>query len=164
MLRRILTVPNSILNTPASAVSLFDRRLKGLADDMIETMHYASGVGLAAPQVGQSLCLIVVEYNSARDDSPRGPSIPLTILVNPEIVHFSIDYKIQLEGCLSIPGVELPIKRSQRIKIVGQNLSGDRVKINATGFSARIFQHEVDHVNGILITDRAKPHRRSPNL
>lgn len=154
MVRPIVNIPNPILTTPSQPVVVFDEALKKLADDMIETMRQARGVGLAASQVGQGLRLIVVEYNPSQDEKPRGSKIPLTILANSRIVHFSNDHETRLEGCLSIPNVELPIKRSKRVKVISQNLLGDRVKIYASGFFARILQHEVDHVNGILITDR----------
>lgn len=155
MVRPIVTFPSPILTTPSQVVTIFDNALKRLADDMVETMRKAPGVGLAAPQVGINLRVVVVEYNPSNDEEPRGPRIPLIKLINPVITHLSKGKDVLKEGCLSIPKVEVPVKRSKKVKVVAQDITGQSIKFRASGFFARILQHEVDHVNGILITDRA---------
>lgn len=153
MVRPIVTLPNPILTTPTRPVVIFNKGLKQLVDDMVETMRKAPGVGLAAPQIGVNKQIIVIEYNPDAEHDQR-IKIPLTILINPKIVHYSQQKETQNEGCLSIPKVEVPVTRSKKIKLIAQTLEGEKVKINTSGFFARILQHEVDHINGVLITDR----------
>jgi peptide deformylase len=116
-------------------------------------MREAPGVGLAAPQVGLSERLIVVEYdeNDEVEDSPK----KLYVVVNPEIIKMSEETEKGIEGCLSIPALVGEVERSREVVVRGQNRRGQPVKIKAGGWLARIFQHEIDHLDGILYTDRA---------
>lgn len=118
--------------------------MQTLADDMILTMKGAPGVGLAAPQIGQSLRMIIIE---------RTPK-PLALL-NPEIVRHSLRKHILEEGCLSVPGKYGIIKRWREVKVRAQTLDGKSVELAAKGFLAQIFQHEIDHLNGVLYIDKA---------
>lgn len=152
-LREIVTVPNDVLRRKARKVTEFDKELQKTIDDMTETMREAPGVGLAAPQVGLPERLVVVEYeeDDEKEDSPR----KLYVVVNPEIISASEETEMGIEGCLSIPGLVGEVERSLEIVVRGQNRRGQLVKIKANGWLARIFQHEIDHLDGILYTDRA---------
>lgn len=151
-LREIVTVPNPVLRRKAQKVRQFDADLQQLIEDMVETMRAAPGVGLAAPQVGVSQRVIVVEYGDDEDES-RPPR--LYVVVNPEIVEASAETEMGVEGCLSIPGLVGEVERHQRIVVKGQNRRGQPIKLKLQGWVARIFQHEIDHLEGILFTDRA---------
>ncbi len=152
-LREIVTVPNDVLRRKARKITEFDKELQKTIDDMIETMREAPGVGLAAPQVGLSERLVVVEYeeDDEKEDSPK----KLYVVVNPEVISTSEETEMGIEGCLSIPGLVGEVERSLEIVVCGQNRRGQPVKIKANGWLARIFQHEIDHLDGILYTDRA---------
>jgi peptide deformylase len=118
---------------------------------MIDTLHEESGAGLAAPQVNVSQQVILVEFGSEEDES-----IPPTLYVtiNPKISRFSKELVSGAEGCLSIPGLMGEVERSQEIVVEGQDRHGEPLKMKLRGWVARIFQHEIDHLNGILYTDR----------
>lgn len=157
-LREIVTLPAPVLRRKARKVTEFDNDLQGLIDDMVETMRGAPGVGLAAPQVGVSLRVIVVEFAERQEDEEEGkqPAPKLYMVVNPEITQFSNDKEVGTEGCLSIPGFVGDVERSLEVTVKGTNRRGKPLKIKAKGWLARIFQHEVDHLDGVLFTDRAE--------
>ncbi len=165
-LRDIVTLPDPILRRKARTITRFDADLQSLIDDMIETMREAPGVGLAAPQVGISRRLIVVEYpeDDELDEAPK----KLYVVVNPEIKETSDETEMGIEGCLSIPGLHGEVERSIALTVKGQTRRGQPMKIKAKGWLARIFQHEIDHVNGVVFTDRAakvwKPAPEEPVL
>lgn len=152
-IREIVTVPDEVLRRKARKVTVFDADLQKLIDDMVETMRQAPGVGLAAPQVGVSERLIVVEY--AENDEDEDASKKLFVVANPEIVKVSTETEKGIEGCLSIPGLVGEVERPLQVVIRGQNRRGQPVRVKAKGWLARIFQHEIDHLEGILFTDRA---------
>jgi peptide deformylase len=158
-LRTIVTLPEPVLRRKARTVTTFDKNLQTLIDDMIETMREAPGVGLAAPQVNVSERLIVVEYAEEEDeegeDQPEKPK-KLFAMINPEIVKSSAETIMGVEGCLSIPNLLGEVERHAAIQVKGLNRHGKPMKIKAEGWLARIFQHEIDHLNGILFPDRAK--------
>jgi peptide deformylase len=162
----IVTLPNPVLRRKARTVTSFDKELQILVDDMIETLREAPGVGLAAPQVGVSDRLIVVEY--PEDDEQEEAPKRLFVVVNPEIKETSAETEMGIEGCLSIPGLHGEVERSLAVTVKGQNRRGQLVKIKARGWLARIFQHEIDHLNGVVFTDRAtkvwKPSPEEPVL
>jgi peptide deformylase len=120
---------------------------------MIETMREAPGVGLAAPQVGVPLRVIVVEYGDDEDET-----IPpkLYAVVNPEFSRLSSETVMGTEGCLSVPGVLGDVERYESLTVKGLNRRGQPVTIKPSGWLARIFQHEVDHLDGVVFTDRAE--------
>ncbi len=147
-------VPNPILKQKTKKVTVFNYELRTLASSMTDLMRANRGVGLAANQINSDQRLIVVEYEPETKDDP---TIPLTVLVNPTITDTGRETDIVDEGCLSIPYVELPIKRPIKINVLATDLDGKRIKIKAQDIFARILQHEIDHLNGVLITDRAFP-------
>ncbi len=173
-LRTIVTLPEPVLRRRARPVTTFDQDLQMLIDDMIETMRQAPGVGLAAPQVGVSQRLIVIEYveppeedqpgapaadqaGAATEGAPaRKPARPrLYVMANPEIVKTSDEMVMGVEGCLSIPGLVGEVERYSKVQVKGQNRRGQPMKVKAEGWLARIFQHEIDHINGVVFPDRA---------
>jgi peptide deformylase len=151
--RDIVTLPQAILRHKAHKVSDFGLDFQALADDMVETMRLAPGVGLAAPQVGESIRLIVVEYgDEENEESPP----KLYVLANPEITHSSQNTLIGTEGCLSIPSIQGDVERFEAVTVKGLNRHGRPMAVKAKGWLARIFQHEIDHLDGILFVDRAE--------
>ena len=147
----IRTLGDPILRSKATPVTAFDDDLAQLASDMHETMRAAPGVGLAASQVGRLVRVFV--YDSG-DEGERGT------LVNPEIVWASEETEEAEEGCLSLPGTYYPVTRAIAVKVRAQELSGAPIEKEAEGFLARIFQHEIDHLDGILFIDRLAPELR----
>ena len=156
-LRKIVTLPEPVLRRKAHAVTKFDKNLHVLIDDMVETMRDAPGVGLAAPQIGLSERLIVIEYYE-REEDEENEDAPKKVwaVLNPEIIKASEEKLMGVEGCLSIPGLVGEVERHASIQVKGLNSHGKPMKIKAEGWLARIFQHEIDHLNGVLFTDRAK--------
>ena len=150
--RPIVTLPDEILRRKARRVTEFGPDLKALIDDMVETMREAPGVGLAGPQVNVPLRVIVVEFGDI-DDEEVPPK--LYTIANPEIARASSDVDVGTEGCLSIPGVVGDVERPVSVTVKGQDPNGRPLKIKASGWLARIFQHEIDHLNGVLFVDRA---------
>ncbi len=152
-LRKIVTLPEPVLRRKARPVTDFGPALQTLVDDMIETMRQAPGVGLAAPQVGISDRLIVVEYfvNDELEDSPR----KLYVVVNPEITAQSEESELGIEGCLSLPGLQGDVERVLAVTVKGRTRRNQPIRIKAKGWLARIFQHEIDHLEGVVFTDRA---------
>ena len=146
----IVTVPDPVLRRKAHKVTEFDKSFQKVVDDMIDTLRDAPGVGLAAPQVGLAERLIVIEYGDDEDETvPK----KLYVVVNPEIVSASEEMVEGLEGCLSVPDLVGTVSRHQSIVIKGLNRYGKPTRIKASDWMARIFQHEIDHLNGILFTD-----------
>lgn len=150
--RDIVTLPQTILRRKAHKVSDFGLQFQTLVDDMVETMRKAPGVGLAAPQVAESVRLIVVEYG---DEENEETSPKLYVIANPEITRTSQDILVGTEGCLSIPGIQGDVERFVNITVKGVNRHGRPMTVKAKGWLARIFQHEIDHLEGILFVDRA---------
>lgn len=152
----IETLNNPILRNKARPVTQFDEDLQRLIDDMIETMRDASGVGLAGPQVNQALRLTVVETMPETDDEGNEieGSKELFVLVNPEIVWKSRDFVDGVEGCLSIPGWVGEVNRHESIRVRAQDRRGKKIRIRLEGWTARIVQHEIDHLDGVLFIDR----------
>ncbi|MEW5939976.1 MAG: peptide deformylase [Chloroflexota bacterium] len=155
--RTILTLPEPVLRRKARNVTTFDKKLQTLIDDMIETMRDAPGVGLAAPQVGVSERVIVVEYYEdeeaaqAEDETRK----KVWVMLNPEIVKTSETKVIGVEGCLSIPTLVGEVERYEAVQVKGLSRRGQPMRVKAQGWLARIFQHEIDHLNGVVFTDLA---------
>ncbi len=154
----IIYPDNPILRKKAHRVTTFDGKLQKLAEDMVETMLAAPGVGLAAPQVAVSQRLIVVRLPD--DDESRkeygDQAGVLYTVVNPEIVKASKEMVEGVEACLSIPGYFGAVDRHESVVIRGQDLKGKALRIKASGWLARVFQHEIDHLDGRLYIDIAK--------
>lgn len=144
-IREILPLEHPLLRKQAKKVHRFDRSLSGLVADLFETMHAADGAGLAAPQIGQSIRVFVASYDG-RDIA----------LFNPETTKAG-GVAVGAEGCLSLPGfVGENIPRAVAVQIRGKDLRGHAVRLDAEGYFARILQHEIDHLDGILFTDRLR--------
>ena len=149
----IVTFPDPFLKLKAKQVTKFDTELQTLVDNMFETMRAAPGVGLAAPQIGESLRLVVVEYTEDEDENAKPKKY---VLVNPEIVKRSEEMITDIEGCLSLPGLAGRVERHEAVTVKTKNRFGKPLKIEAEGWLARIFQHEIDHLEGVLYIDRAE--------
>ena len=141
--RQISHLPAPVLRQKAKKVPTIDRSVHQLIDDMVTTMQQANGVGLAAPQVGVSLRVAVLQM----------PQEEPFAIINPEVVKRSGEREVA-EGCLSVPGYQGELKRSASVTVKGLNREGKRIRIKATGLMAQALEHEIDHLNGILYIDR----------
>lgn len=153
----IIQPDNPLLRRPALRVHAFDDQLQTLIDDMFDTMVEARGVGLAGPQVGQSLRIILARLPNDEesretygDDAGR-----LYVVANPKIIRRSGEMISGVEGCLSLPGLLGDVKRHECVELAGQDREGKPTRLRASGWLARVFQHEVDHLDGILYIDIA---------
>jgi peptide deformylase len=151
--REIRVIGDPVLRERAREVVEFDRSLRKLAKRMIRVMRDAPGVGLAAPQVGVLQRLLVYDV----DDEPR-------VLVNPVLDELSEETEETDEGCLSVPGVTMPVSRPARVRVRGFDASGEAVDFRAEGLEARVIQHENDHLDGVLIVDRTSRSARAAAL
>ncbi len=139
--------PDSVLREKAKSVENVDGKLVKLAEDMLETMYAAPGIGLAAPQVGESLRIIVFDVgHSQGEPEPH-------VLINP-VITASEGEEIAEEGCLSLPGIYTNVKRAAKVEVKGYDLDGNEVVMQAEGLMARVLQHEIDHLEGKLLIDR----------
>ncbi len=156
-LRTIVTLPDPVLRRKARPVSEFGKDLQTLIVDMVDTMRDAPGVGLAAPQVGIGERLIVIEYAEPPEEGDEQKEVKpkLYVMANPEIVKTSDETVLGVEGCLSIPGLVGEVERFSMVQVKGLNRRGQPMKVKAEGWLARIFQHEIDHINGVVFPDRA---------
>jgi peptide deformylase len=158
-LRQIIYLPDPILRKKAKPVTKFDKELQTLIDDMFETMREAPGVGLAAPQINLPMQLAVVEYaedeDEEREENAPPPKKKQYVLINPEITKVSEEMVLGVEGCLSIPGLVGEVERHEAIQVKALNRHGQPYKLKVDGWLARIFQHEIDHLHGVLFTDKA---------
>jgi len=149
----IVTYPDLILRKKAAPVRQLNSSVQELIDSMIVTMHAASGIGLAAPQVGVSARIMVVDTSCGEDPDA------IIALINPEILSKEGE-DIREEGCLSVPGIYEELTRYNRVEIKGINRSGQEVVLVGEGLLARAFQHELDHLDGILFFDRLSKARK----
>ena len=149
----IRVYPDPVLRERCEEVESFDDALRKLAQDMVETMHAAPGVGLAAPQVGITKRLAVVDVSVGQEPES------LKILVNPEIVEAE-GREVDSEGCLSIPGYTDRVQRPTRVQVVARDLDGGEIRLEAEDFEARALCHEIDHLEGVLFVDHLRGLRR----
>ncbi|MFI5205514.1 MAG: peptide deformylase [Candidatus Paceibacterales bacterium] len=157
MVLPILTYPNKILRDPTEPVSFpLSAAMKKLTKDMIDTVKNADGIGLAAPQVGKSVKLIIINLEKN--------GIPLMALYNPKIVGKGFKKTEIEEGCLSIPGVFGLVKRPQKVTVQAQNAEGKTVKFTDQAWISRVAQHEIDHTNGVLIIDLIKRYTQGEDV
>jgi peptide deformylase len=156
-LRLVRQYPDPALRNAATAVAEVDDEVQRLAERMLDVMERAHGVGLAAPQLGILRRILV--YRASDEDDPK-------VLINPELVERSEETEVGTEGCLSLLGGELqvPVARHLRVRVSGRDASGDAVDMDVEGFEARVIQHEIDHLDGILIFDRAEDQERREAL
>lgn len=158
--REILKMGDPRLLRVAKPVKQFNTpELHALIDDMFETMHVANGAGLAAPQIGVDLALVIFGFKR-NDRYPDAPPVPETVLINPQITPLSDDEEDGWEGCLSVPGLRGVVPRWKRIRYQGFAPDGSRVDREAEGFHARVVQHECDHLLGVLYPMRVRDFSR----
>jgi peptide deformylase len=160
VIRPIRIYGDPVLHRLAAEVTDFDENLRQLVADMFETMDEAPGVGLAAPQVGVSLRVMVYSYPDDEDNPRRG------VIINPTLSHTPLpdgeaSEELDSEGCLSVPGERFSLRRGEQAVIEGVDLEQKPVRIEAKGWFARIFQHEFDHLNGIIYIDKLPFEQRS---
>ena len=148
-IRTMCHLPNPVLRQRAKKVPTVDNSIQRLIDDMVETMQQAKGMGLAAPQVGVSLRVVVLQI----------PGKEPFAIINPEIVRRSGEQEVT-EGCLSLPGYAGEIKRSASVTVKGWDRQGKTIRIKATGLTAEALEHELDHLNGILYIDHIESQDR----
>ena len=154
MIYPIVKYGDPVLEKPAEPVTAFDDELKKLVEDMFESMYAAHGVGLAAPQVGKNLRLFVM--------NPSGEAGDDQVYINPVLSDADGDDEAE-EGCLSLPDIHVKVVRNKKMKIAAQDLEGNAFTETGSGFITRVWQHEFDHLNGILLTDRLGPVAKMQN-
>jgi peptide deformylase len=153
MIRQILTFPDPELKKKAASVMVINEKTRELVREMAETMYAAPGVGLAAPQIGVHQRVVVIDV-SARDEAPE-----LIVAINPVIIHADGE-SYEEEGCLSVPKYAANVRRHARVVVKALNLEGEEVTCKADGLLAIAFQHEIDHLDGILFIDHLSPLKR----
>jgi len=155
-LRRVLKFPDPILREPTHEVPVIDASVRALVADMTETMYSKNGAGLAAIQVGSPLRIFIVEAHAAG----LGENDPPVVFINPKVEWLSDDTETVDEGCLSFPGIYVPVKRSLRARAVALDLDGKEFVAEGVGLYARAMQHEIDHLDNRLLIDFAGPLKR----
>lgn len=150
-LREIITVGHPHLRKRSRPVKKVTPAVRALIDDMVETMHAADGIGLAAVQIDELVRAIVIEVPEDEDIPGSGR---LYTVINPEIVKMSRDTEVGTEGCLSVPGYVGEVERAVAVVVRGLDVRGKSLRLHPRGFLARVFQHEIDHCNGVLYIDR----------
>ena len=154
-IRDIVLLGEEVLRTPGEEIVEFDDDLRSLVEDMWETMYHAEGIGLAAPQIGVSLRLCVVDVRV--EDDPEAGHLAL---VNPVVSEASKETDKASEGCLSIPGLEEVVSRPAAVTVTAVTPDGEHIEVQAEGLMARALQHEIDHLDGVLFIDRVSPLKR----
>ncbi|MGD9639342.1 MAG: peptide deformylase [Alphaproteobacteria bacterium] len=154
-LLKIVELPDPLLKKKSKPIAVIDEEIKKLASDMLETMYFEVGVGLAAPQVGVLKRIIVMDpYHEDKPDRA-------IVMVNPEIIEKSEETVFCNEGCLSVPDYQAEVKRPEKVRVKWQDLDGVEHNELLDNFAARVVQHEIDHLNGVLFIDRISRIKRS---
>jgi len=156
-IREIRKFPDPVLRRKTDRITSINGTIERLIDDMVETMHAAPGVGLAANQVGVSLQVAVIDLSTREEKEKRHP---LLVIINPEILSRQGSV-VEEEGCLSIPEYAEKVKRAARVKVRAQDRTGNVFELEAEGLLAKALQHEIDHLNGLLFIDRLSPLKKS---
>lgn len=164
MIRKIITIPNKVLRNKSKRIGFVDDSIRDLANDMIQTTldwdHDSEfGAALAAIQIGEPLKLTVV-----RNDFDDAKNKEFTTLVNPEIVKSSPETVSDIEGCLSVPGIYGRVKRPLKVKVKALDINGNPIRLSLEGFPARVIQHEIDHMNGIIFLDHIEDSSQLYNI
>lgn len=154
--KKILTIPNPILYQVSKEVTQFNRSLRDLVRDMFDSMYAAMGVGLAAVQIGVLQRVVVIDLSESEEAEPKFKGI----LINPQVIKKANQNQEGNEGCLSVPGLSLPLERPAWVKISYQNLNGQKQELKAEGLFARAILHEMDHLDGKVFIDLLEPHIR----
>ena len=158
MSQEIRTFGDPVLKSRATPVREFDESLQKLAEEMLKIMREHDGVGLAANQIGRLKRILVAAY-----EDENGEMVEFAV-VNPKVEERSEESEKDVEGCLSLPGMRMEVERPAAVTITGQDPSGEPLRIEAEGLLARIFQHEIDHLDGVLILDRTDRESRKRAL
>lgn len=153
-IRPLILLPDPILRGVSKPVERFDGELRKLADDMLETMYDAPGIGLAAIQIGEPVRMLVIDL--AKEDQPKAPQV----FINPEILASGDERSVYEEGCLSIPDYYAEVERPASVTVAFTDLEGNRREIVADGLLATCLQHEIDHLNGVLFIDHISKLKR----
>ncbi|HTX41281.1 MAG TPA: peptide deformylase [Acidobacteriaceae bacterium] len=153
MIRAIVKYPDPILQRPTEPVAEFDDELRALAADMFESMYKAVGIGLAAPQIGIGKRITVIDLSNQQNPDDK------IVLVNPQIVHRE-GKQVEEEGCLSLPDIRDKVARAAKVRVRAQNLDGKPIELEGSELLARAFQHEIDHLDGILFPWRLSALKR----
>ena len=153
MLREIVKYPDPVLERPSEPVTAFDDELRKLVDDMFESMYAAKGIGLAAPQIGISRRLTVIDLSFQKNPEEK------IVLINPEIT-FREGKQYEEEGCLSLPEIREKVSRAARVKVKAQDAKGEWFELDGEELLARAFQHEIDHLDGVLFFRRVSALKR----
>jgi peptide deformylase len=153
MIREIVKYPDPILQRPTEKVTEFDEELRTLAADMFESMYVAIGIGLAAPQIGVGKRITVIDLSNKKNPEEK------IVLVNPEIVHKE-GKQVEEEGCLSLPEIREKVARAAKVAVKAQDLEGNWFEMDGEDLLARAFQHEIDHLDGILFPWRVSALKR----
>lgn len=156
-IREIRKYPDPVLLNKTGRVTKIDETVNRLIDDMVETMHAAPGVGLAANQVGVPLQVAVIDISAHEEE---GAAHPLVVLINPEMLDME-GAVIAEEGCLSIPEYSEKVKRAKQVRVRAQDRAGKKFEMDAEGLMAKALQHEIDHLNGVLFIDRLSQLKKS---
>jgi peptide deformylase len=146
-IHEIVKYPDPVLSKPGEPVTEFDDKLKTLVEEMFESMYAAHGIGLAAPQIGLSKRITVIDVNFNKDPADK------LVLINPEIIERE-GQQYEEEGCLSLPDIRDKVKRAAKVKVRAQNADGEWFEIEGEELLSRAFQHEIDHLDGVLFIDR----------
>ncbi|WP_136799133.1 peptide deformylase [Desulfosediminicola ganghwensis] len=154
-IRKIYQYPEPVLRQETRPIEQFDDELKKLVEDMAETMYDAPGIGLAAPQIGESRKLIVVDISQDREEGQE-----YMAMVNPEIIAHE-GHQLDEEGCLSVPELTSKVKRFKKITVAYQDLEGNKLEVETEDRFAVVLQHEIDHLNGILFIDHLSTLKRN---
>ncbi len=158
-IREIRKYPDPVLRHKTERVSKIDASINRLIDDMVETMHAAPGVGLAANQVGVPLQVAVIDL-STREQKEKGNLQPVVVIINPEILVLEGSV-VDEEGCLSIPEYADRVRRAAKVRVRAQDRTGKTFELEAEGLMAKALQHEIDHLNGLLFVDRMSTLKKS---
>ena len=150
-LREIITVGDPRLRERSRPVRAITPEIRQLAEDMVETMHEADGIGLAGSQIGELTRIIVIELPEDEDVWGSGR---LFVVINPEIARESREVETGIEGCLSVPGYIGEVERATEVLVRGVDITGKRFRLRPRDYLARVFQHEIDHLNGVLYIDK----------
>jgi peptide deformylase len=153
MIRDIVKYPDPILQRPTEKIAEFNDELRTLAADMFESMYKAQGIGLAAPQIGVGRRITVIDLSNKQNPKDK------IVLVNPEIIHKE-GKQVEEEGCLSLPDIRDKVTRAAKVKVKAQDLDGNWIELEGTELLARAFQHEIDHLDGILFPWRVSALKR----
>ncbi len=166
-LLKIARLGHPVLRQTAVPVEEMEIRTAAFAqfvDDMIDTMRESDGVGLAAPQVYASKRVVIIEVKGPHPRYPNQPEVPLTVLVNPQVISHSSELEEDWEGCLSIPDLRGRVPRWQSVEIRALDRAGSPIELKAGGFFARVIQHELDHLDGIMFLERMSDLRTLTHL